>query len=92
MLEFYMIYARKKINKMPIFYMIFARKNIFSEFFFFGGGQKNFGKNIFAPAPLPPYPTPMPASSAVVPVEWIVRSVLHITGSSRQSVWVGGHT
>jgi len=34
--EFYMIYARKKINKMPEFYMIFARKIFFPNFF---GGE-----------------------------------------------------
>ena len=42
--EFYLIYARKKIifmifaRKMPEVYMIIARKNIFPDFFFGGGG------------------------------------------------------
>ena len=43
--EFFMIYARKKINKMPEFYMIFARKIFFP--------------NLGGSAPLPPSPTPM---------------------------------
>jgi len=34
-----MIYARKKINKMPKFYMIFARKIFFPIFFWGEGGN-----------------------------------------------------
>jgi len=44
--EFYVIFAWKKINKMPKLYMIFARKNIFPNF----GGQLS---------PCRPSPTPM---------------------------------
>ena len=48
MLEFYMIYARKKLTKCPNFTWFLPEK-YFSDFFFLGG----------ASAPCPPSPTPM---------------------------------
>jgi len=49
--EFYMIFARKTINKMREFYMIFARK-IFPDFLGGVGGPR-LGEQV------PPSPTPM---------------------------------
>jgi len=55
--EFYMILARKIINKIPEFHMIFVRK--MPEYYLI------IARKIFFPnfrghvPPLPPYPTPM---------------------------------